>query len=63
MLRDKANPHHGSSFESFLEEAGILDNVMQYAKASVRAWQKSHKRGLSPKTLDRPVKPGDDSGG
>ena len=33
--------HSGSSFESFLEEEGILDEVRAVAIARVRAWQQA----------------------
>jgi hypothetical protein len=35
----KKNPHHGSSFDSFLEEDGILEEVTATAMKRVLAWQ------------------------
>ncbi len=35
----KANPHIGSTFESFLEEEGIADEVNAAAIKHVLAWQ------------------------
>ena len=35
----KRNPHHGSSFESFLEEEGFLDEATAKAIKRVMAWQ------------------------
>jgi antitoxin HicB len=34
-----ANPHHGSSFESFLKEEGIHEEATAYALKRVLAWQ------------------------
>lgn len=35
----RANPHHGSSFESFLEEEGHLEEATAKAIKRVMAWQ------------------------
>ncbi len=35
----KPNPHHGSSFESFLEEEGYLEEATAKAIKRVMAWQ------------------------
>ncbi len=35
----KKNPHRGSSFESFLEEEGLLEEATEKAIKSVLAWQ------------------------
>jgi hypothetical protein len=37
------NTHIGSSFESFLEEEGILDEVQTEARARVQAWLDEQK--------------------
>lgn len=50
----KAFDHSGSSFESFLEEEGILDEVDAVAIKRVLAWQLSEamkKRKLSKKAM------------
>ena len=35
----RKNPHEGSSFESFLEEEGILEETRERAIKAVVAWQ------------------------
>lgn len=35
----KRNPHHGSSFESFLEEEGLLEEATAKAIKRMMAWQ------------------------
>jgi antitoxin HicB len=35
----KRNPHHGSSFDSFLEEEGLLEEVTAKAIKRVMSWQ------------------------
>ena len=35
----KRNPHHGSSFDSFLEEEGLLEEATAKALKRVMAWQ------------------------
>jgi antitoxin HicB len=35
----KRNPHHGSSFDSFLEEEGLLEEATAKAIKRVMAWQ------------------------
>lgn len=35
----RQNPHDGSSFESFLEEEGVLDETRERAIKAVLAWQ------------------------
>ncbi len=35
----KSNPHHGSSFEAFLEEEGYLEQATAKAIKRVMAWQ------------------------
>ncbi|UYN94424.1 MAG: XRE family transcriptional regulator [Enhydrobacter sp.] len=37
--RNKPNPHHGSTFESFLEEEGQLEAATAKAIKRVTAWQ------------------------
>lgn len=37
--KQRANPHHGSSFESFLEEEGCLEEATARAIKRVMAWQ------------------------
>jgi hypothetical protein len=46
----KQNSTIGSSFDSFLEEEGILDEVHSEAQARVRAWQSSQESGGEPGT-------------
>ena len=38
-MAKKKNPHHGSKFEDFLEEAGLLEEVTATAMKRVLAWQ------------------------
>jgi antitoxin HicB len=38
-MMSRQNPHDGSSFESFLEEEGILDETRERAIKAVLAWQ------------------------
>ena len=38
-MKRKKNPHVGSTLESFLEEAGILEEVHARAMKRVLAWQ------------------------
>lgn len=38
-MAKKKNPHLGSKFEDFLEEAGILEEVTTTAMKRVLAWQ------------------------
>jgi hypothetical protein len=38
-MAKKKNPHHGSKFEDFLAEAGILEEVTTTAMKRVLAWQ------------------------
>lgn len=50
------NPHIGSSFEDFLNEAGIADEVTAEAVKRVLAWQLEQSRlaqGLSKSALAR----------
>lgn len=35
----RRNPHDGSSFESFLEEGGVLEETRERAIKAVLAWQ------------------------
>ena len=35
----KRNPHHGSSFDSFLEEEGLLEEATAKAIKRVMSWQ------------------------
>ena len=54
LLRKKHFDHSGSSFESFLEEEGILDEVDAVAIKRVLAWQLSEamkERKLSKKAM------------
>lgn len=37
--RRKTNPHQGSSFDSFLSEHGLLEEIHAHAVKSVLAWQ------------------------
>jgi DNA-binding Xre family transcriptional regulator len=39
MTKTKKNPRKGSSFESFLEEEGILEDVTMAATKRVLAWR------------------------
>ncbi len=39
MKKSKKNPHIGSSLESFLEEAGILEQARMTATKRVLAWR------------------------
>ena len=41
MKKSNGNPHRGSSFESFLEEEGMYDDVNARAIKKVIAWQLS----------------------
>jgi len=55
----KNNPHIGSSFDSFLEEEGLLEEVTASAQKKVLAWQIDQarkKRGLSKAELARRMK-------
>ena len=38
-MAKKKNPHLGSTFDSFLKEEGIFDEVMMTAMKRVLAWQ------------------------
>ena len=38
-MTKKKNPHLGSTFDSFLKEEGIFDEVMMTAMKRVLAWQ------------------------
>lgn len=40
-MKRKKNPHEGSTLESFLDEAGILEEVNSRAMKRVLAWQLS----------------------
>lgn len=37
--RDMSNNHHGSSFNDFLRQEGILDEVNELAARQIIAWQ------------------------
>ncbi len=39
MKKSRKNPHIGSSLESFLEEAGILEQARMTATKRVLAWR------------------------
>jgi predicted XRE-type DNA-binding protein len=43
MMKNSTNLHTGSSFDSFLEEEGILDEVKAVAAKRVIAWQLSNE--------------------
>ncbi|MDP3553416.1 hypothetical protein [Methylocystis sp.] len=52
VLKKKANPHVGSTFESWLDEQGIRDEVIAAALKEVIALQlaaEMEKKGIPPK--------------
>jgi DNA-binding Xre family transcriptional regulator len=54
--KKQRNPHHGSSFESFLKEEGIYEEVTAAAQAEVIAWQLAEamkEREMSKRALAR----------
>ena len=49
MPGKKPNPHHGSTFESFLAEEGCLEDATAQAIKRVEAWR---ERKHTPKATD-----------
>ena len=39
MTKEKRNPHHGSTLDSFLKEEGVLEEFRAAAVKEVIAWQ------------------------
>jgi len=53
----KRNRHHGSSFDSFLEEEDLLEEVTAKAIKRVMAWQLEHAMKQRKVTKPALVKP------